>query len=214
MSKDMNIIHKLLDGEASQNQNKEFLTVIDSDPFLRCEFNNIKHAINTIENIERLAAPSSFTSDVMRKLPERRKSYLRALMGFLFKGRALQWNVAAAATAAFLILAIFGGILQLQKMRNPAGVPAESVITVRINFYAPEAKTVAVAGDFNKWEADSGIMKKQDNGVWIIEIPLTPGTYSYMFVVDGVTWTADPNADLYRDDGFGYKNSVLKVSGV
>jgi len=30
-----------------------------------------------------------------------------------------------------------------------------------------------------------------------------------MFVVDGVRWTADPNAVAFQDDGFGKRNSLL-----
>jgi 1,4-alpha-glucan branching enzyme len=56
-------------------------------------------------------------------------------------------------------------------------------------------------------------MKRQPDGLWTIDIKLKPGTYNYMFVVDGEMWVTDPDAGLYRDDGFGYKNSVVRVRG-
>jgi hypothetical protein len=32
-----------------------------------------------------------------------------------------------------------------------------------------------------------------------------------MFIVDGREWVADPNAPTVRDDGFGNRNSVMRV---
>jgi 1,4-alpha-glucan branching enzyme len=114
------------------------------------------------------------------------------------------------------MIIVFAGIFQFQKKNNLVQyantTSGESTITVRINFHAPEAKKVAIAGDFNKWKVDENILKRQDNGIWTIEIPLKPGAYNYMFVVDGKVWMTDPNAELYQDDGFGFKNSVLKVT--
>jgi hypothetical protein len=40
---------------------------------------------------------------------------------------------------------------------------------------------------------------------------LQPGTYSYMFVVDGERWVTDPYASNFRNDGFGQKNAVLRI---
>jgi hypothetical protein len=32
-----------------------------------------------------------------------------------------------------------------------------------------------------------------------------------MFVVDGKTWVIDPKAQVYDDDGFGGRSSVVRV---
>ena len=80
-----------------------------------------------------------------------------------------------------------------------------------MNLHAPEAHHVSVAGTFNKWKVDANVLTKQENGVWTISIPLKPGEYNYMFVVDGKAWVTDPNAETYRDDGFGNKNAVVRV---
>jgi 1,4-alpha-glucan branching enzyme len=82
---------------------------------------------------------------------------------------------------------------------------------VRLTFVAPTAQHVSVAGDFNKWRTDSHVMTRE-NGRWTIELPLKPGIYSYMFIIDGAHWVTDPQADSYRDDGFGYKNAVMRIS--
>ncbi|MDA8339664.1 MAG: isoamylase early set domain-containing protein [Nitrospiraceae bacterium] len=214
MSRDMNIIHRLLDGEISEEERKDILNKIDSDAALKDEFNRIEKTIRIVSS-DRLIAPASFTSDVMKRLPARGDSYMKMAKGFLFKGRVLRWNMAAALATVCLLIIAFAGIFQSQKKDNLAShinTSSESAITVKFNIYVPDAKKVAIAGDFNKWKTNERIMKKQDNGIWTIEIPLNPGTYNYMFVVDGKAWMTDPNAESYQDDGFGFKNSVLKVT--
>jgi 1,4-alpha-glucan branching enzyme len=47
--------------------------------------------------------------------------------------------------------------------------------------------------------------------VWSVTLPLTPGRYEYMFVVDGQRWVSDPAAIEQSDDGFGARNAVLEV---
>ncbi|MDA8215370.1 MAG: hypothetical protein M0Z64_08860 [Nitrospiraceae bacterium] len=215
MNKDVDIIHRLLDGELSEEEKRDILSKIDSDPVLKNELKEIEKTIHIAKNSDRLIAPASFTSDVMRRLPARKESYVKEVRDFFFKGRVLRWNMATALAVACLMIIVFAGIFQSQKKHSLVSqtiTSPESTITVRINFYAPKAKKVAIAGDFNKWKVNGNILKKQDNGIWTIEIPLKPGTYNYMFVVDGKVWVTDPNAELYQDDGFGFKNSVLKVT--
>ena len=49
------------------------------------------------------------------------------------------------------------------------------------------------------------------SGAWSVTIPLKPGRYAYMFVVDGRQWVADPFASEQKDDGFGSRNAVVDV---
>jgi 1,4-alpha-glucan branching enzyme len=92
-----------------------------------------------------------------------------------------------------------------------ASGPSEAAVTVRLTFRAPEARSVAVAGDFNKWRTTADEMKRT-NGVWSIDLKLKPGVYSYSFVVNGKSWVPDPGAEIYTDDGFGSRNAVLRVN--
>jgi len=82
---------------------------------------------------------------------------------------------------------------------------------VMFKLFAPNAKSVYVAGTFNKWVTDeTSAMKKLDSGIWIKIIPLPEGTYRYKFVVDGV-WRQDPANTVTEGDSMGGKNSVLSV---
>ena len=80
---------------------------------------------------------------------------------------------------------------------------------------APRAATVSLVGDFNDWDAARTPMQRarRAGSVWTAVIPLSPGRYRYAFLVDGVSWLADPAAPAARDDEFGTASSVVTVGG-
>jgi 1,4-alpha-glucan branching enzyme len=82
---------------------------------------------------------------------------------------------------------------------------------VSFTFYAPEAKSVAIAGSFNAWDRHKYSLSGPDKkGFWSIVIPLSEGRYEYLFIVDGKKWLRNPTVPEV-DDGFGGKNSVLLI---
>jgi anti-sigma factor RsiW len=215
MDKERWFIHELLDGELSPEDRRVLLDRMDSDPLLKKEFDDLRSVVDMVEKGERLTVPAAFTSEVMRRLPARKESFGKKVSSFLFGQRVLRWDVATALAAAVLVIMITGGLYQIRNKDTVVSYqrPADGASrTVAIRFYAPKARSVSLAGDFNKWSAEKGLMKKESDGIWTLEIPLQPGTYHYMFVVDGEAWVMDPNAELYREDGFGKMNSVLRVS--
>jgi anti-sigma factor RsiW len=208
------IIHKILDGDAAPDEQLDMMTRIQADPVLKEEFDGIAGALRAVETSERMPVPAFFTAEVMRKLPLKKVAPGRRVWNFLFKGRALKWNMATALASVALVVLVFTQVVRVQNRPvETAAVPVqEQLVTVKMNLYAPQAHHVAVAGTFNKWKVDSNVLKKENNGLWTINIPLKPGAYTYMFVVDGKVWVPDPNAQSYDDDGFGQKNSVLRVA--
>ncbi len=90
--------------------------------------------------------------------------------------------------------------------------PAQSEAFVRLVLPATDAHTVAVAGDFNDWRTDDVYLEDPEgDGVFIGTLRLRPGSYGYMFVIDGERWVTDPYAANHRDDGFGNENAVLRI---
>lgn len=82
---------------------------------------------------------------------------------------------------------------------------------VRFALHAPSAASVAVTGNFNRWDSRGHALSGPDGrGVWSVTLPLPPGRYEYAFIIDGTVWQADPGAPSV-DDGFGGKNSVVEV---
>jgi 1,4-alpha-glucan branching enzyme len=80
----------------------------------------------------------------------------------------------------------------------------------QFKIYAPKAKKVALAGDFNKWDIKEHTAKKDSKGTWSAKIPLKPGKYEYKFVVDG-SWLNDPVNNTVITNSFGTQNSVIEI---
>jgi len=85
------------------------------------------------------------------------------------------------------------------------------MLPLQLMVTAPSARTVAVTGSFNRWDATSDLLSGPDRSDrWTISLSLPPGRYEYLFVINGTEWTPDPLAPSV-DDGFGGQNSVLLV---
>lgn len=66
---------------------------------------------------------------------------------------------------------------------------------VRLMFEAPDARRVAVAGDFNEWNADATPLSRDEGSRrWSVTLALRTGEHRYAFVVDGTRWLPDPRA--------------------
>lgn len=201
-------VHRLLDGEMTEQERTTLLRQINEHPEDREAYNALRDQAAWLAQAGELEPPRNFTRQVMARLTPEPRGLLARLHEFLFRRRPLTWNMASAlAVAAVLIVTASVAFRQ-----QPASVARSESVTVRLNFYAPQAGRVAVAGDFNRWQGDSTPMVPQGGGVWTIDLPLRPGTYSYMFVVDGNLWVTDPDAETFRDDGFGNRNAVMRVS--
>jgi hypothetical protein len=209
-------MQRLLDGDVPAAEKEAIIRQIQDDPVLRKEFDDLSGAVGLLEQEGRMQPPLAFTASVMRRIPRRADTLPERLKRFLFGGRVLRWNMAAAL--AIVLLTVVTTTLMMRQMTRidtgpgSASAPSgEQAALVRLTFVAPAAQHVTVAGDFNKWRTDSHVMKRE-NGMWTIELPLKPGRYNYMFIVDGAHWVTDPHAESYRDDGFGYQNAVMRVS--
>jgi anti-sigma factor RsiW len=215
--KERDIMHKILDGEAGDDEKKIITRDMEANPGLKEEFIGLENAVRMLETSERREAPPAFTMEVMRQLPRRTSSAFDHIRGFLLGNRVLRWNMAVALAAAVIVLVTVITVSRMHRepVITPAVTavsgPAESTITVRLTFHAPQAHSVAVAGKFNKWRTDADEMKRTD-GKWSIDLKLRPGVYTYSFLVDGKSWVPDPGAESYEDDGFGSQNAVLRVN--
>ncbi len=98
--------------------------------------------------------------------------------------------------------------------RLQQAAPVETRAGVRFVVSQPEATSVALAGTFNGWSTSSHPLERGGaSGLWIAVVPLPPGEYLFMYVVDGV-WVSPPAAEDYVDDGFGSNNGVVVVRPV
>ena len=77
-------------------------------------------------------------------------------------------------------------------------------------YHDDNAKSVAVAGEFNNWRPS--LMRKNHDGFWRVEISSpASGRYAYKFVVNRSNWVEDPRNGMKVMDSYGGFNSVLIV---
>jgi 1,4-alpha-glucan branching enzyme len=104
----------------------------------------------------------------------------------------------------------FKSVFEIKKGVNLGGVVVNGN-KVTFKYFAPNAKSVALAGSMNEWNVATNPLAKNEEGFWILEIELIVGTYQYKYVVDGNQWKADPKNQNTQEDGFGGINSIIEV---
>lgn len=114
---------------------------------------------------------------------------------------------AGLAAAAVLVAAI--GLATGLALR----ARASAYFTVTFVLDTPEARSVAIAGDFTGWKtAGYELSRRASDGKWEITVPLRRDrSYAYSFVIDGERWVPDPGAPETVEDGFGGVNSILRL---
>lgn len=75
----------------------------------------------------------------------------------------------------------------------------------------PHSGLVCIAGTFNNWHPCATPLRATGTGLWIADLLLSPGTYEYLFVVEG-HWKPDPKCHETVENNFGGINSVIHVS--
>jgi hypothetical protein len=84
---------------------------------------------------------------------------------------------------------------------------------VRLMLEAPDARRVAVAGDFNAWDAEATPLSRDEGSRrWSVTLALHAGEHRYAFVVDGTRWVPDPRAEHSVEGADGRIYSLLNLS--
>lgn len=115
----------------------------------------------------------------------------------------------AYALGIAALLAVVIGIGALRNDARTAATASPGEVLVHFRLDAPQATSVALAGDFTNW-TPAYALKRSEPGVWTIVVALTPGVHDYSFIVDGERWVPDPAAPAMAD-GFGGMNSRIAV---
>ena len=143
---------------------------------------------------------------VRRLYAERRH---RGIIGWLGAAASISRRPAwAAALAAGVVAVVSVGMLR----GHSRAVTAGETIPVQFVLVAPEARSVAVVGDFNNWGlGDTALVAENHNGVWSVSAPVRTGVHRYAFLVNGREWTLDPRAPRTKDSDYGTEQSVMIV---
>jgi hypothetical protein len=114
---------------------------------------------------------------------------------------------ASLAAAAVLVAAIGLAVGLALRTRS------DGYLTVTFVLDTPEARSVALAGDFTGWKTSGyELARRTSDGKWQITVRLRRDrSYAYSFVIDGQRWVPDPGAPETVDDGFGGVNSIIRL---
>jgi hypothetical protein len=219
------LVQRFLDHDLSPEERVAFLEAVDSDPILRRQWLNLEMVVTEAAQLPRMTPSARFFTDLKGKITPPSLSWWEQFCAIVTAPRTLEWNLAGVVAAACVVIVAVGGLFSLKPERvvevPVATVPAQTIaagttqqptVFVRLVLLQPGAQSVSVAGDFNGWDPAQTKLERSDGGVWTATIPLKPGRYQYMFVIDGKQWIADPLAAEEATDGFGAQNAVLDVA--
>lgn len=159
--------------------------------------------------LDSVEAPGGLADRVADTILEEDPSEAKGLR--IFRSGSLPLSRWAVQAAAALFLVIVSAFITTMVVSSPGS--EEAVVTVRLELRAPEARRVAVVGDWNGWDPSMHPMTDADNdGIWEIEVEVQQDReYQYQFLVNGERWIPDPEAPMTVSDGFGGENSVLNI---
>jgi hypothetical protein len=153
-----------------------------------------------------------------------RPSHIRAALRWFVQPRSVRFSplsglatAAALAAVAYLgagaaIQSVMKGVQTQQQLAVVSG-SQQPAATQMIQFVlvAPDARSVSLVGDFNDWNPKATPLSSASGNLWTVQIPLTPGRYNYIFMVDGARLVPDPTAPRAPADEFGQASSVVTI---
>jgi hypothetical protein len=184
----------------------------------RAELKSLSSAIQIIKSLPKVSTSPDFTEKLMSKISQiEEKERERIIPAWQISLKNL-WSVPRYrySLVSILTAAVFC-FFAFTFLFHPSVLPGqrETLAQVEVTFTISgiEAKSIAVAGDFNGWDVKANRLEDPEgDGIWTGKMHLKPGRYEYMLVIDNSKWVTDPNAKVYADDGFGSKNAVLFIN--
>lgn len=77
---------------------------------------------------------------------------------------------------------------------------------------ATEAKIVQLLGDFNNWDKSIEPMTALKTNDFTATLELETGkTYQFRYLINGLVWKNDSQADYFAANSFGEENSVVST---
>ena len=94
-------------------------------------------------------------------------------------------------------------------LKRPLPKPTRRAINFIYN--APQARSVSLVGDFNRWNPAAHPMKQMPDRAWFLTLELHHGHHRYALLVDGVLML-DPRAQGITRNDKGERVSLIPVS--
>jgi hypothetical protein len=214
------LAQRFLDHDLPATERVEFLVRLGRDAALREQLIDLERLAIDVARLPRPEVPPGFVAHVLERIAPPPAPFWRRWADAVRTPRDLRWNLASALATACLLLLVGAGLFAggarwggaADRPSGGASATRSGPVQVRLVVIRPGATTVEAAGDFNGWDPARTPLQQVSSDAWVVTIPLQPGRYEYMYVVDGQEWIADPFAVEQNDDGFGSRNAVLEVT--
>ena len=82
---------------------------------------------------------------------------------------------------------------------------------IEFRLYNKTARFISIVGDFNHWNPENDILKKDNNGIWKLTKYIPSGSYRYKFIVDGKWITDLYNTNQNSSDDTGEVCSTITI---
>jgi len=184
----------------------------------RAELKSLSATVRLIKSLPEVSTSPDFTEKLMSKISQiKEKERERIIPAWqislknLWSTPRYRYSLVSILTVAVFCFFAFTFLFHPSVLLGQRETLAQVEVTFTIS--GIEAKSIAVAGDFNGWNTSTNRLEDlEGDGIWTGKMYLKPGRYEYMLVIDNSKWVTDPNANVYADDGFGSKNAVLYIN--
>ncbi len=156
-----------------------------------------------------------FTDRVMARVRQQPRGWWQSMWARVRRPVSARSGLLASVPVVVGVVAVTfllfkqSSLLASQPERSPVYAGSD-LFPVEFQLSAPDASRVTLAGDFNHWRTDTIALADPDrDGVWTVTLSLAPGSYTYLFVVDGNQRVVDPHAEVDRS-GAGQR-SILHL---
>lgn len=181
-------------------------------PSLRAEVEEARRLLEAVDRSDVVLSPQ-LDARVMAAVRRRAASPRHRAWRWLTAPSVPPWVVGALAAAAIALVVIRSVSTHEPTAAVPVPTAPESAY-VKFVLFAADARRVALAGTFNRWDPTvTPLTRTGSPGVWTVTVALPVGQHQYAFIVDGQHWVPDPAAPSI-DDGFGHRNSVVSISAM
>jgi len=178
---------------------------LEAYPELRRRLDETVEAVKALAALPGRSAPEGMVEQALVRVRARAR-----------RESLLKFVTAAAAVAACILVAFAVMEPRSAPGRQDAGLyragGAVDLKRVTLEIEMPEARSVELVGDFNRWQPGTLVLARSAPARWRVTLNLRPGSYAYKLVVNGKQWVCDPAAEAQVDDGFGGINSLLTVN--
>ncbi|MCA1743468.1 MAG: isoamylase early set domain-containing protein [Desulfonatronovibrio sp.] len=183
---------------------------------------NIKDipAARLIASLKYQNPPDKLLSGVMSRIAPPAKTKKLSLSKWLLTPRPIRlapiWPISGLAAAMLILVTLTyitdeTGKLEQNFPLKDTAIYSDETFHVLFSFDNPDVDSVSIMGSFNDWNPAGYVLRQSNDGIWTITIPLPKGSHEYAFVINDEQIVPDPDALLFKDDGFGSVNSMIVI---